>query len=72
MDERKNTGMRLTTTALAKIDAAAERLGRSRAAVVEILATLYADNLDGSTMIPAAAVPGDSRQRKTVAKRKRK
>lgn len=70
--ERLNTGMRLTTTALAKIDRAAERLGRSRAAVVEILAYLHADKLGPDTMIPAAAVPPDTRARPGRPKKERK
>jgi hypothetical protein len=59
--ERINTGMRLTPTALARIDAAAARLGRSRAFVVEVLAYLHADDLSPDTMIPAGAIPPDSR-----------
>jgi len=61
---RINTGMRLTKVALHKIDSAADRLSRSRAAIVEILAYLYADQLSGDTMVPAAAVPPDSRSPK--------
>jgi hypothetical protein len=66
--ERINTGMRLTAAALARIDAAAERLGRSRAFVVEVLAYLHANSLTADTMIPAGAIPPESR----APKKKRK
>lgn len=70
--ERINTGMRLTSTALARIDAAADRLGRSRAFVVEVLAYLHADSLTPDTMIPAGAVPTDTRApRRAAGKPKR-
>lgn len=59
--ERVNTGMRLTKASLKKIDDAAARLDRSRVAVVEMLAYLYADKLTKDTMIPAGAVPPDTR-----------
>lgn len=62
--ERIGTGMRLSQAALSKIDQAADRLGRSRAAIVEFLAYLYADQLTLDTMVPAAAIPTDSRARK--------
>jgi hypothetical protein len=76
--ERVNTGMRLTRAALKKIDDAADRLSRSRAAVVEMLANLHADKLSADTMIPAGAVPPDtrspkqSRPRKATAEKKSK
>jgi hypothetical protein len=59
--ERVNTGMRLTEAALERIDAAAARLKRSRAFVVEVLAYLHADKLGPDTMIPASAMPPDTR-----------
>lgn len=65
--ERVNTGMRLTAAALDKIDQAADRLGRSRAAVVEILAYLHADGLKADTMIPAGAIPTDARSPRSAS-----
>lgn len=65
---RTATGLRLTNAALAKIDSAGERLGRSRAAIVEILAMMHADKLDEHSMIPASALPADSR----LSRKKRK
>lgn len=65
---REATGLRLTPGALAKLDGAADRLGRSRASIVEILALMYADRLQADTMIPASALPGDSRAKKTSRK----
>jgi hypothetical protein len=61
--ERINTGMRLTGSTVARIDAAAKRMGRSRAFVVEVLAYLHAASLGPDTMIPAAAMPPDTRSR---------
>jgi hypothetical protein len=70
--ERINTGMRLTQATLARIDAAAARLGRSRAFVVEVLAYLHANGLAPDTLIPAGAVPADSRAPKQKRPRKPK
>jgi hypothetical protein len=68
---RINTGMRLLQSSLTKIDAAGERLGRSRAAIVDILVYLHADQLSPETMVPASAIPPDSRARRTAPKRKK-
>jgi hypothetical protein len=70
--ERVNTGMRLTKAALERIDKAADRLSRSRASIVEILAYLHADSLTADTMIPAGAVPPDTRAPKRQLKAKGK
>ncbi len=70
--DRINTGMRLTTAALKRIDAAARRLGRSRAFVVEVLSYLHAADLTPDTMIPAAAMPPDTRARRSEPKPPRK
>lgn len=64
MSERMNTGMRLRGESVAKLDAAAARMGnKSRAFVVEVLIGLYADALNAETRIPAGAFPPDTRER---------
>ena len=64
MTERKNTGMRLRPESVAKLDAAAARMGdKSRAFVVEVLIGLYADGLNADTRIPAGVCPAGTRER---------
>jgi hypothetical protein len=71
MSERMNTGMRLREASVAKLDAAAVRMGdKSRAFVVEVLIGLYADRLDANTQIPAGVFPPDTRERKLVGRSK--
>ena len=65
--ERINTGMRLTRTALDRLDRAAARLGRSRAWVVEVISR-HADDLTTDTLVPASALPPDGRGKKSRKK----
>jgi predicted DNA-binding protein len=65
--DRKNTGMRLTRTALGRIDRAAARLGRSRAWVVEVI-SVHADDLTTETLVPAGVLPPDGRGKKSRKK----
>lgn len=65
--KRENTGMRLLPQTIAALDAAGERMGgKSRAFVVEVLAALYAGELDATTQIPVGMVPADARAKKGV------
>lgn len=57
---RENAGIRLLPDALAKLDAAAKRLGVSRSAVVEALIRLCADHVKPPSLDPAI-FPADHR-----------
>jgi len=68
--KRINTGMRLLETTIAALDSAGDRMGgKSRAFVVEVLAALYAHELDANTVVPVGMVPGDSRAKKQTRKK---
>ncbi len=72
MAERKNTGMRLLPETVERIDRASQRLGRSRAAVVDIVVALHADGLTAETLAPLGSIPNGSRaRRKNLGKKKR-
>jgi hypothetical protein len=63
--ERVQTGLKLLKSSVEALDAAAERMGgKSRAFVVDVLASMYASKLDGDTMIPASMTPAGSRAKK--------
>ena len=63
--KRVNIGVRLLPGTVAELDAAGDRMGgKSRAFVIEVLAALYARQLDADTQIPVGMVPADSRAKK--------
>jgi hypothetical protein len=61
--KRVNIGVRLMPHTIAAMDAAAERLGKSRAFVIEVMTALIADSLTRETSVPLGMVPADSRTR---------
>jgi hypothetical protein len=65
MSETVQLGVRVAADALARIDAAGERLGLSRAQIIEILARQCADRLvfadDLPERIPTPRPPGGKR-----------
>lgn len=68
---RVNTGMRLLPATIAAIDAAGKRMGgKSRAFVVEVLAALFAAQLDENTTVSVTMVPKDSRAKKSPRAKK--
>ena len=71
--KRVNTGMRLLETTVAALDEAGKRMGgKSRAFVVEVLAALYAGQLDERTQVPVGMVPADTRATRTPRGRGKK
>lgn len=71
--KRINVGARLMPATVEALDAAGERMGhKSRAFVIEVLAALYASQLNAETRIPVGLIPSDSHARHRVADKKSK
>lgn len=66
--KRVNIGVRLLEQSVKKLDEATERTGRSRAAVLELLVALHADEITAETQVPFGLIPSDSRAKKTPRK----
>ena len=72
MSQTVQLGVRVADDALAKIDAAAERLGLSRAQIIEALARLCADRLVFADDLPEKIPVPRPREGKRGPGRKRK
>jgi hypothetical protein len=59
--QRVNIGVRLLPHTIEAIDAAADRIGKSRAFVIEVLVALYSKSIDEKTEIPITMIPVDGR-----------
>ncbi len=69
-EKRVNIGVRLLPGTVTALDAAGERMGgKSRAFVIEVLAALFAKELNAKTAVPVGMVPADSRAKKTTKKK---
>jgi hypothetical protein len=68
---RNNIGVRLLPATIAALDAAAERTGRSRAAVIEILVAMHAGSLNADTQVPVGVLPVGSRSKSETAPKRR-